>query len=69
VAGPGRFSFIHLISVFVLVMLPVAVWQARTGRISGHRRSMQGIFLGGLVIAGALTFVPPRIMGRMIFGL
>ena len=68
VAGPGRFSWIHLLSILTLVMLPVAVWGARTGRIVTHQRTMQGIFLGGLVIAGAFTFVPPRIIGRMVFG-
>ena len=41
---------------------------AQTGRIASHRRAMQGIFFGGLVIAGAFTFVPPRILGRMVFG-
>jgi len=49
-------------------MLPVAIWAARTGRISTHERVMKGLFLGGLVIAGAFTFVPPRILGRMVFG-
>ena len=68
VAGPGRFSWIHLLSVFTLVMLPVAIWGARTGRISTHERVMKGLSLGGLVIAGAFTFVPPRILGRMVFG-
>lgn len=68
VAGPGRFSWIHLLSILTLVMLPVAVWGARTGRIATHQRTMQGIFLGGLVIAGAFTFLPSRILGRVVFG-
>lgn len=68
VAGLGRYSWIHGLSVLTLVMLPVAVWAARTGRIMTHKRTMQGLFLGGLVIAGAFTFVPPRVLGRMVFG-
>lgn len=68
VAGPGRFSWIHGLSVLTLVMLPVGVWEARRGRIGAHRRTMIGLFLGGLVVAGAFTFVPPRILGRVVFG-
>jgi uncharacterized membrane protein len=29
---------------------------------------MRGMYLGGLVIAGLLTFIPGRIMYRMFFG-
>jgi uncharacterized membrane protein len=68
VAGPGRFSWIHLLSVFTLVMLPVAIWAARTGRISTHERVMKGLFLGGLVIAGAFAFIPGRTMWQVVFG-
>lgn len=68
VAGPGRFSWIHGLSVLTLVMLPVGVWAARTGRISLHQRAMQGLYVGGLIVAGAFTFVPPRVIGRMVFG-
>ena len=68
VAGPGRFSWIHGLSVFTLVMLPVGVWAAQTGRISLHHRVMQGVYVGGLIVAGAFTFVPPRVIGRMVFG-
>jgi uncharacterized membrane protein len=29
---------------------------------------MRGLYFGGLMIAGALTFLPGRIMYRMFFG-
>ncbi len=64
----GHYSFIHLISVFVLVALPRAVVAARRGRIEAHRKGMLGIFVGGLVVAGLLTLWPGRIIGRMVFG-
>lgn len=66
--GGGRFSWIHGLSVLTLVMLPVGVWAARTGRISLHQRVMQGVYVGGLIVAGGFTFVPPRVIGRMVFG-
>lgn len=39
-----------------------------TGRISLHQRVMQGVYVGGLIVAGGFAFVPPRVFGRMIFG-
>lgn len=36
----GPFSPIHLLSIFTLVMLPLAVWRARTHRVADHRRIM-----------------------------
>lgn len=33
-----------------------------------HRRMMTGLFIGGLVIAGALTFLPGRLMWQVFFG-
>jgi uncharacterized membrane protein len=29
---------------------------------------MAGLFLGGLIIAGVLTFIPGRLMWRLFFG-
>src|SRR4029450_12071801 len=36
----GPFSPIHLLSIFTLVMLPLAVWRAHTHRVADHRRIM-----------------------------
>jgi uncharacterized membrane protein len=64
----GPFSPIHLLSIFVLVMLPIAVTRARHHRIREHRRAMIGLFSGALVIAGLFTFWPGRIMYKVLFG-
>jgi uncharacterized membrane protein len=64
----GSFSPIHLLSVFVLVMLPLAVWRAHTHQVTAHRRAMTGMFLGALVIAGLFTLLPGRIMHTVVFG-
>jgi len=66
--GPGHFSWIHAISLFTLVMLPVALGHARRGRIRQHGWSMLGLFVGALMIAGGFTLLPGRIMGRVVFG-
>jgi uncharacterized membrane protein len=64
----GIWSPIHLLSILVLVMLPLAVLAARRHRIRAHRLTMIGLFTGALVIAGVFTFVPGRIMHRVVFG-
>ena len=64
----GPFSPIHLLSIFTLVMLPLAVWRAHTHRVVDHRWMMISIFTGALVIAGLFTLLPGRIMHHVIFG-
>lgn len=58
----GDFSPIHLISVYVLCGCVLAVRAARQGNIPAHRGHVAGMYLGGIVIAGAFTFLPGRIM-------
>jgi uncharacterized membrane protein len=64
----GPWSPIHLLAIFTLVMLPIAVLHARRHRVERHRWTMIGIFGGALVIAGIFTFVPGRIMYKVLFG-
>jgi uncharacterized membrane protein len=64
----GPWSPIHLISVFVLVMLPLAVWRAHRHQVSEHRRAMIALFSGALVIAGLFTLLPGRVMHAVVFG-
>src|SRR6266481_8104653 len=51
----GPFSPIHLLSIFTLAMLPLAVAHARRHAIERHRRAMLRLFVGALVIAGVFT--------------
>jgi uncharacterized membrane protein len=64
----GPWSPIHLLAIFTLVMLPLAVLHARKHRIPQHRNAMLAIFIGALVIAGLFTFAPGRIMYQVAFG-
>jgi len=64
----GNFSAIHLLSVSVLVLLPLAVLAARRHHVGTHGWAMVALFAGALVIAGAFTFLPGRIMHRVVFG-
>src|SRR5437773_11466871 len=62
----GPWSPIHLLSLFTLVMLPLAVWRARQHDLRRHQRAMTGLFVGALVIAGAFTLLPGRIMHAVV---
>ena len=67
IRSSGSFSWIHLLSVAVPLLLAIGVWYAATGRISGHRRMMSGVYAGGLLIAGAFTLLPSRLLGQMLW--
>lgn len=64
----GPWSPIHLLSIGTPIALIFAVLAARRHRVSSHKYTMMGIFLGALVIAGLFTLVPGRLMHEVIFG-
>jgi uncharacterized membrane protein len=64
----GEWSPIHLLSVFTLIVLPLAVMAARRHMVERHRWRMLGLFAGALVIAGVFTLLPGRIMHAVVFG-
>lgn len=64
----GLFSPIHLLSISVLYALWRGVGYARRRNIARHRRTMQGLYLGAVVVAGVFTFFPGRIMHEVAFG-
>jgi uncharacterized membrane protein len=64
----GPFSPIHILSIFVPVMLVLAVLHARRHNVSGHKKAMTSIFFGALIIAGVFTFMPGRVMHAVVFG-
>lgn len=66
--NPHGFSLIHLLSGWTLAVLPLGVVFARRGQIRRHRRTMAGVYIGGLIIAGAFTFAPGRLMWQVFFG-
>jgi uncharacterized membrane protein len=64
----GHWSPIHMLSIFVLITVPLAVWKAHRHQVADHRRIMISIFSGALVIAGLFTLLPGRIMHAVVFG-
>jgi uncharacterized membrane protein len=64
----GPWSPIHLLAIFTLTALPLAVWFARSHAVRRHRNAMVSLFIGALVIAGAFTFLPGRIIHAVALG-
>ena len=57
-----HFGLIHLLSLLVIVTVPRAWLAAREGRVIAHRRAMISLFTGAIVIAGAATLAPGRLL-------
>jgi uncharacterized membrane protein len=58
-------SSFWILSGWVSIAVPMALAAARRQDLKTHRAMMTQIFMGGLIIAGAFTFVPGRVMWRL----
>ena len=67
-SNPSGFSFLHLFAGWTLIALPMGVFAARKHNVRLHSRTMTGLFVGGLLIAGAFAFMPGRLMWQIVFG-
>lgn len=63
----GGLGPIHLLSVFVIIMAPLAAWFAYQGNIRAHQIAIRSLIAGALVIAGAFTFPSSRLLGQWLF--
>lgn len=66
-SGPGHFSPIHVLSVATIVLVPLLVITARRHNVARHRRTMRGMIIGALLIAGFFTFPFDRLLGHWLF--
>ncbi len=62
-----RYSFIHLLTGWTIIVLPMGLAAARRRNIAQHRKTMTGLFMGGMLIAGLFTFLPGRLMWSLFF--
>jgi uncharacterized membrane protein len=63
----GGLSFIHLLSAWTLVQVPLIVRAARAHDVARHRRHVRGMVTGALLIAGFFTFPFGRMLGSWLF--
>lgn len=64
----GIWSPIHLLSIFTLGALFVGVYAARQKQYRTHAITMSATYFLALILTGALTLLPGRMMHGMVFG-
>lgn len=67
--GPrwGGFGVIHLLIPVTLGMLVVSFVYLARRNVAGHRKTMQGIYVGACVVAGGFTLLPGRLLGQWVW--
>lgn len=63
----GHFGYIHLFCILVLYSVPSAYFAVRNGNLAKHKLNMIGVYVGGILIAGAFTFMPGRLLHKWLF--
>jgi len=63
VRGGTDFSWIHIFVPYTLIGAWQVVRTARRRDFAAHRKHLVGMYLGALVIPGAFSFLPDRMMG------
>ncbi|MDD2547403.1 MAG: DUF2306 domain-containing protein [Burkholderiaceae bacterium] len=67
--GPRLAGFgpIHLLIPLTLGMLVLSFRSLLRGNIQGHRKTMQGVYVGACVVAGVFTLLPQRFLGHWLW--
>lgn len=65
--NPNGLSFIHFLSGWTVIGLPAAVFAIKRRKVAIHARAMTSMFVGGLVLAGLLAFLPGRLLFEVFF--
>jgi len=67
--GPrwGSFGLIHLLIPVTLGMLVLSFVYLARRNIAGHRATMQRVYFGACVVAGAFTLLPDRLLGHALW--
>lgn len=62
----GGYSWIHLLSIWILIVLAIALWAIWRGKVRAHLNWMRGAYFG-LVGAGFFTLLPHRRLGTLVW--
>jgi uncharacterized membrane protein len=62
-----KFSWIHVLIPVTFGFLFIAFRHLIKGNITGHKQSMQNLYVGACVVAGGFTLLPNRLLGDLIF--
>jgi uncharacterized membrane protein len=64
----GKYSPIHILSLWTIFCLLLAIYFVRIGNIKRHKQTMTVLYLLALILTGLFTLLPGRIMHVVIFG-
>ena len=64
----GGYTPLHALVPLTLFSLFGAFYYVVKGNIHGHRRTMQGLYIGACVVAGGFTLLPGRYLGQLVLG-
>lgn len=67
--GPhiAGFGPIHLLVPVSLGLIALSFRYLLRGNIQGHRKTMQGVYIGACLVAGAFTLLPQRLLGHWLW--
>jgi len=64
----GKYSPIHILSLWTIFCLLLAIYFVRIGNIKRHKQTMTVLYLLALILTGFFTLLPGRVMHVVIFG-
>jgi uncharacterized membrane protein len=64
----NHFGVLHILSLFMLYIIPSAYIAAKNGNIKKHRNIMIGLYVGTIVIAIVFSLTPTILLNEWIFG-
>ena len=64
----GAFSPIHLLSLWTIFSVGLAIYFVKVGKIKRHKQVMIALYVFALLLTGAFTLLPGRAMNQVVFG-
>ena len=65
----GNYSPIHLLSIWTIFSVGLAIYFLRVGNIKRHRQVMIALYGFALILTGLFTLLPGRAMNQVVFGM
>ena len=65
----GNYSPIHLLSIWTIFSVGLAIYFVRVGNIKRHRQVMIALYGFALILTGLFTLLPGRAMNQVVFGM
>ena len=64
----GAYSPIHLLSLWTIFSVGLAIYYVRIGNIKRHKQVMFALYGFALILTGFFTLLPGRVMHQVVFG-